>query len=99
MHFFMEKLLRTPQGIVLLLAIVVYLGCALLFGAFDMAPPFGWQTGKAIGIFIAWPVLLLILFIRLNRPAFAASWLAAGRLAFYAVGPFLFMLLGTLAEA
>ena len=99
MRSFMEKLFRTPQGIVLLLAIAAYLGCALLFGAFDIAPPFGWQTNKAIGIFIAWPILLLILFIRLNRPAFAASWSAAGRLAFYAVGPFLFMLLGMLAEA
>lgn len=95
----MENLLRTPQGIVLLLAIAAYLGCALSFGAFGVAPPFGWQTGKAVGIFIAWPVLLIILFIRLNRPAFSASWPAAGRLAFYAVAPFLFMLLGMLAEA
>lgn len=93
-----RTILRTPQGIVLLLALLAYISCALLFGLSFVTPPFGWEIGKGIGIFLAWPTLLIVLFIKQNQPAFAASMPAAYRLAFYAVTPFLFMLLGALAS-
>jgi hypothetical protein len=91
-------MLRTPQGIVVLISIAVYLISAVLFVFSDIAPPFEWETGKAVAVFIAWPVLLFMLFVKRNMPEFLPSWPKAILLSFYAIAPFVFISLGKLSS-
>jgi hypothetical protein len=95
---FRGPLLHTPQGVVLLISIAVYLSGAALFFFFDISPPFGWTAGKASGVFIAWPILLFALFIKQNMPEFVPSWPKAIWQSFYAVAPFVFISLGKLSS-
>ena len=92
-------MLHTPQGIALLMSIAVYLCCAILFAFFDVTPPFGWSTDKSIAVFIAWPILLFMLFIKQNLPVFAPSWPKTIWQTFYAIAPFVFISLGKLSAA
>lgn len=96
---FRGPMLHTPQGIVFLISLAVYLLCAALFAFTDIALPFGWAADKAIGIFVAWPLILFMLFIKQNMPDFAPSWLKAVWQSFYAVAPFVFISLGKLSAA
>ena len=85
-------LLRTPQGWVVLFFSAVYLLGALLFGAFDIAPPFALRTLNAVGICIAWPFIVFLSFVKEGAPSFAPSLIRAAWLGFIAIFPVLYLI-------
>lgn len=92
-------LLRTPQGAVVLVFSALYLLGALLFGAFDVVPPFSIRTQSVVGICVAWPLILFLLFVKEGAPSFEPSLGSAAWLAFLAVYPMGYLIWRTLPGA
>ncbi len=97
-RLFRGPLLHTPQGIVLLISIAIYLLGAALFAFFDVPTPFDWSVDKSVTVFIVWPFMLFMLFIKQNLPEFLPSRSGAIWQAFYAIAPFVFISLGKLSS-
>jgi hypothetical protein len=88
-------LVHTPQGLVVILAGVVYFGLALVFGATGITPPADQSTGSAVFFCLFWPFVLFLLFVKHGVPSFNPSWGNAAFLALCALMPVGFVIWGT----
>ena len=71
-------LLRTPQGLVVLLNGVVYLTLAIAYGVLDFTPPVNKTPETAVAFCLGWPLIFFMMWIKQGIPSFKASgWDAA----------------------
>ena len=83
-------LLHTPQGLVVLAASALYLIAATLIAVGLLPAPFRWPTWSTVGLFVFWPFVMFLLFVKWNQPDFRASWPAAVWLLLCALAPIVF---------
>jgi hypothetical protein len=89
---FSGPLLHTPQGWVVLAFSAVYFFGALLFGVFDVEPPFALRTPDVVFICISYPFILFLFFVKNGIPSFVPSLSGTAWLSFYALFPVIYLL-------
>jgi hypothetical protein len=82
-------LISTPQGWVVVASAVLYAVLALALTVFGLSPPLGKSLGWALGLCIAWPFIVFLMFIKIGLPSFAPSWNRAAFLTVCAAAPML----------
>jgi len=87
---FRGPILHTPQGLTLLIASCFYWLYAACIVIFDIPTPFAWSSELAILLFMVWPLILFLFFVKENSPAFLPSRKSAVWIFIYAAVPFLF---------
>ena len=87
-------LLRTPQGLVVLLFTTVYLVAAALCEFWGIVPWAGWSPERFTTLCLGWPVILFVFFVRDNQPCFLPSWSNSAWLCLCGAAPLAFVLFG-----
>ena len=87
---FRGPILHTPQGLTLLVTSSAYWLYAICIVFLDIATPFNWSAEFAIILFMAWPLILFLFFVKESAPSFLPSWKKAIWIFVYASLPFVF---------
>jgi hypothetical protein len=83
-------LLHTPQGLIVVVYALVYLGAGAVVWLLQLPPPIGKTLEVFLTLCLLWPFIVFLMFVRHSNPAFNPSWTTASWIAVYGALPALF---------